>query len=57
MAGTWKSMRKQLTNKFDESQVRNKVASVVQQEYVEDIMEDEGVDREQALRWCLKQSD
>ena len=57
MGGTWKSMRKQLTNKFDESQVRNKVASVVQQEYVEDIMEDEGVDREQALRWCLKQSD
>ena len=57
MGGTWKSMRKQLTNKFDESQVRNKVASVVQQEYIEDIMEDEGVDREQALRWCLKQSD
>lgn len=57
MGGTWKGMRKQLADKFDESQLRNRVASVVQQEYVEDIMEDEGVDREQALRWCLKQSD
>lgn len=57
MGGTWKGMRKQLADKFDESQLRNQVASLVQQEYVEDIMEDEGVDREQALRWCLKQSD
>ena len=57
MGGTWKGTRKQLADKFDESQLRNRVASVVQQEYVEDIMEDEGVDREQALRWCLKQSD
>ena len=57
MGGTWKGIRKQLADKFDESQLRNRVASVVQQEYVEDIMEDEGVDREQALRWCLKQSD
>lgn len=57
MGGTWKGMRKQLADKFDESQLRNQLAGDVQKKFVDDVMEDEGVDREQALRWCLKQSD
>lgn len=57
MGGTWKGIRKQITDKFDQGQVRNQVAADVQKQFVDDIMEDEGVDREQALRWCLKQSD
>lgn len=57
MGGTWKGIKKQIADKFDESQLRNQVAADVQKQFVDDIMEDEGVDREQALRWCLKQSD
>ena len=57
MGGTWKGIRKQLADKFDQSTVRNSIAADVQKQFVDDIMEDEGVDREQALRWCLKQSD
>ena len=57
MGGTWKGIRKQITDKFDQGQVRNQVAADVQKQFVDDIMEDEGVDREQARRWCLKQSD
>ena len=56
MAGTWKSMKKQLADKFDASQVRNQIAADVQKQFVDDIMNDEGVDRETALSWCLKQS-
>ena len=57
MGGSWKGLRGKLADKFDQSQVRNQTAAEVQKKFVDDIMEDEGVDREQALRWCLKQSD
>lgn len=57
MGGTFKGIKKQIADKFDESQLRNQIAADVQKQFVDDIMEDEGVDREQALRWCLKQSD
>ncbi len=57
MGGTFRGIKKQIADKFDESQLRNQIAADVQKQFVDDIMEDEGVDREQALRWCLKQSD
>lgn len=57
MGGTFRGIKKQIADKFDESQLRNQIAADVQKQFVDDIMKDEGVDREQALRWCLKQSD
>lgn len=53
----WKDMRGKLKDKAEASQLTNGISADGQKRFVDSVMEDEGVDRETALRWCLAQSD
>ena len=55
--GILKAGRDKLKAYAEDASVINQISAQGQQKFVDDVMADEGVDRETALRWCLGLAD